>query len=194
MHCLYKDVVKLNISGAVEKLVPNRSSIIFTVKILLTQVDKYKKAEPNCCLRETYPDGFITCYVSTEHGLRCAPLDSRSVSNAQEKMNNLHYPIIKDKTTHTEKNIINVGLRSRKRDGTQKVFIINKCHYGLLWISSCLPFIFYSYSQSFLVETDQAKLYSVLSSPMPAHLVFILASSPPPMAPRKISTHSHCPR
>lgn len=127
-------------------------------------------------------------------GVRLAPLDSMSVSNAQEKMNNLHYPVIKDKTTHTEKNIINFGLRSRKGDGTQKVFIINKCHYGLLWISSCLPFIFYSYSQSFLVETDQAKLYSVLSSPMSAHLDFILASSPPPTAPLKISTHSCCPR
>lgn len=46
MHCLYKDVVKLNISGAVEKLVPNRPSIIFTVKTLLTQVDKSEKAEP----------------------------------------------------------------------------------------------------------------------------------------------------
>lgn len=36
-------------------------------------------------------------------GVRLAPLDSMSVSNAQEKMNNLHYPVIKDKTTHTEK-------------------------------------------------------------------------------------------
>lgn len=46
MHCLYKDAVKLNISGAVEKLAPNRSSIIFTANILLTQVDKPEKAEP----------------------------------------------------------------------------------------------------------------------------------------------------
>lgn len=108
-------------------------------------------------------------------------------------MDNLHYPAIKDKTTHTEKNIINFGLRSRKGDGTQKVFIINKCHCGLLWISPCLPFIFYSSSQSFLVETDQAKLYGVLLSPMTAHLVFILASSPPTPTYGPLGRFQHTP-
>lgn len=37
-------VVKLNISGAVEILVPNRSSFIFRVKILLPIVEKSEKA------------------------------------------------------------------------------------------------------------------------------------------------------
>lgn len=47
---------------------------------------------------------YYMLYENRRDGLRRATLGSRSSkSHTQEKINNLHYPIIKDKTTKTEK-------------------------------------------------------------------------------------------